>query len=689
MGKLRLVLVPAALVAASFVAGAQAESGMPLVFAANHGQAAPGVLFQARAPGLVASVRADGLELDLAGDPLRLAFRGAAASAAEGLEPRAARAHFLGAERAVRDVPTFARVRLSELHPGVALEVYEHAGRIEYDLVLAPHADPEGIALVLTGGGTSAIEATIDADGALCARSGAAVLRQLAPRAWQVAADGTRTDVGVRWVAHADGSFGFAVAPHERTGTLVVDPLLVFSAYVGGSNADEGSAVFVDEQGFTYVTGWARSVDFPVTGGGLLGPSRGKEGVVFKLGRDGRELVWATYFGGRDDDEGVALHVTATGETIVAGHTQSHDFPVTEKAFGREAAGGVDGFVLRLSADGSEIVFASYVGGSAEDTVAGLAVTASGQTTLAGTTRSRDFPVSSGSFCGTPRGARDAFVVRLDPLGERMVFSTLLGGADDDECRALAVDEEGCTYLVGRTLSHDFPTTLCALDRERCGPDAFVVKLSAGGRTLLYSTFLGGTGADEANGVAVDAERRAIVVGSTQSQDFPFDAGYRAPGRRDGFAVRLSTTGNALLHAVPLGGASADEALGVTLDAHGAAWVVGRTRSADLPLTRDALQKRLAGAADGFLVRLAGDDGRLLYASFVGGEGDDHLAAVHADRTGTAVVACGASSDVPVERRGPLAGKRRGPSDALVLRVDPRASAPSAGKPPLQAGLGF
>lgn len=698
MGKFRRSFLPVsatsvlALIAPSVFAGEARTPGgprVPILFAPNHGQFAPEVQFQARTPGLVASVLADGLHLDLDGVELGLRFVGADGSArAEGCEPQAARAHYLSGASAARTVPTYARVRLAGVVPGVDLELFERDGRLEYDLWLAPGASAEDMVLAVDG----ARACGIDAEGALWAAMKGRTLRQLAPVAWQATADGGCEPVACGWQDLGGGCFGFVLGPREPDAALVIDPVLVYGSHVGGSNADGASAILVDEDGAAYVTGWARSVDFPRLGT-PVGALRGKDAVVFKLAPDGRELVWATYLGGRGDDEGTAIALVTTsgeerGQVLVAGNTSSHDFPTTANALDRSASGGADGFVARLAADGSAIVFATLLGGSAEDTVTGLALTSSGQITLAGTTRSRDFPVSSASYAVEPRGARDAFLTRLDPRGERLVFSTRLGGSEDDEARGLAVDAEGCSYLTGRTESHDFPTTLGALDRDRCGTDAFVAKLSAGGRTLLYSTFLGGSGQDEGTAIAVDAERRAVVVGATQSLDFPFDAEVPPPGRKDGFAVRLSPSGNALQHATPLGGGSADEALGVALDALGTAWIVGRTRSADLPVSPDACRARLAGAADAFLVRLS-DRGERLYATFLGGEGEDELCGVHADRSDTAVVVCGSSSGISLEQRGALAGKRRGPSDAFVLLFDPRTSPPSAPAPGVKAGVGL
>ncbi len=672
-----------------------APPGLPILFTANQGQCSPEVLFQARIPGLVANLLADDLYFDLDGGDLdggdqdgaalRLRFVGAAAGArAEGQDPRAARMHFLEGSRALHSAATFGRVRLVGLYPGIDLEIGEREGRLEYDLLVAPGADERVIELELEG----AEQVAIDGTGALCASLGAERFRQLAPLAWQTGPDGWREALACSWRALLNGHFGFELAARTSGAELCIDPVLVYSSYVGGSNADVASSAFLDEQGAAYVTGWARSADFPLAGVSASGAARGQDAVVFKLGPDGRELLYATYFGGRGDDQGVAIRVGPEGEAIVAGTTRSEDFPTTENVYDREPAGGSEVFVLRLSADGAAIRFATLLGGSAEDTLAGLALGAGGEISVAGTTRSRDFPVSSWSVAFA-RGGRDAFVARLDPLGERLLYATRLGGSDDDEGRALAVDEEGCVYLTGRTESHDFPTTLGAFDRERRGADAFVLKLSGGGRTLLYSTLLGGSQQDEGLAIAVDSQHRAVVAGWTQSLDFPFDAGAAPLGRKDGFVVRLTEMGNALVHATPLGGGRADEALGVALDPLGAAWVVGRTRSRDLVVTGDAYQGKLTGAADAFLAHVSADEGRLLYATYLGGGGEDELCGVHCDRAGTGLALCGVSANIPAELRGALSGKYRGPSDAFVLRLDPRASGPITPADVMQSGIGL
>jgi len=657
--------------------GAQASAppaGTPLFFVENRGQCASEVRYLARAPGLTAALLGDGFALALGDEaPLRVRFLGAAPDArATGSEALATRVHYLVGERSDwrRDLVGYARVRLVGLYPGVDLELYHGAGGLEYDLVLAPGAALDELALVVEG-------ARVAPEGeGLRLGAGAESVLQRAPVAWQIEADGTRTALPCSWLPRADGSFAFDLAGRDPGRPAVIDPVLVYSTYVGGSGADQARGVFVDPDGQVYVAGWARSFDFP---GAPLEPGvrRGKEGVVFKLAAGGGELVYAAYFGGRGDDEACALRVDAQGQAHVTGTTQSADFPTTAHTFGRSHRGASDVFVLTLAADGASVLGSTLLGGTAEDEAVGLELLPDGSVVVAGTTRSRDFPSAFQALQPNARGGRDAFVARLDGELGALVCSTLLGGSDDDECRGLAVDASGNLYLAGRTLSHDFPTTEGAFDRHRCGPDAFVAKLGPEGGRLFYATFLGGSGADEAQAVAVDAEQRAVVVGVTRSSDFPFPPGAPAPALQDGFAVRLSTAGNALGYATRLGGASADEALGVCLDPFGAAFVVGRTRSADFPVRDGFGRARLEGAEDGFLVELSAEAGAPVRAGLLGGAGEDELCAVHLDAMGGGLAVAGWADGIALEQRGPLTGKRRGPADALVVRLDPRAPPPT------------
>lgn len=659
------------------------ELPAPILFAENAGQLDPAVLFQARIPGLVASVLADGFALELAGAKrgaaLRVRFEGAGPNARpEGLRRAAARAHFLtGSDPArwTRDVATWERVRVRGLAPGVDLELYESGGRVEYDLVLAPHADPAGLALVLEGAGA----AWIDAEGALACEVGGRTLVQRAPVAWQTDAAGARAGVRCAWRALGGARFGFDVAGRDPARALVIDPVLAYATHVGGTNADEARDVFVDASGAVYVTGWARSGNFPLGPRALDATQRQREGVVFKLAPDGRELVWATYFGGGGDDEGRALAVDGAGRVFVAGVTTSADFPTTWNAVQRAHRGAGDAFALELEANGSALVYATYLGGSGEDELEAAVLGPDGKLHVAGTTRSRDFPTTFQALWRENRGGQDVFAAKLDELGIGLCYSTLLGGSGDDQGLALDVGADGHAFLTGRTASFDFPTTDGALDRKKCGVDAFALELGVAGGALHWSTLLGGSSQDEGRAIAADGRGGVLVAGWTDSPDLGGDPAQRAhgPGRRDGFVVRLAEKGGALAACAFVGGGGADECLGLALGPDGAPWVVGRTSSKDLLLTPDALQPAHAGGLEAFVLRLDPATLAPVYASFAGGPGDDLLRAVHVDAQGRHVACAGWADDVPLERRGPLGGRKRGPSDALVVRLESGAPAPA------------
>ena len=234
-------------------------------------------------------------------------------------------------------------------------------------------------------------------------------------------------------------------------------------------------------------------------------------------------------------------------------------------------------------------------------------------------------------------------------------------------------------------MSPDFPTTDGAFDRSRSKSDAFVVKLDRACGTLLYSTLLGGSGHEEARAIAVDDQRRAVVCGWTDSDEFP--AGERGartanPGRRDGFVVQLSESGHALLAASTIGGGDADEALAVVLDARGGAWVAGHTSSPDFP------GAAARGGADAFLVAFDPSTWTITHAETFGGAGDDVFSSVHIDPSRRRLALGGWADDLPLERRGPLAGKKLGPSDAMVLLLELEA-APGTPLVGSASGAGF
>jgi hypothetical protein len=344
--------------------------------------------------------------------------------------------------------------------------------------------------------------------------------------------------------------------------------------------------------------------------------------------------------------------------------------------------------VAKLSSDGSTLSYSTYLGGSDRDVGRGIAVDRAGRAYVTGTTDSTDFPTAS-PLDGALGGGRDAFVAKLSPTGSTLSYSTYLGGSDRDVGRGIAVDRAGRAYVTGETFSTDFPTAN-PLDGTG-GFDAFVVKLSRDGRTLRYSTYLGGSGIDFGSGIAVDRAGRAYVTGTTGSTDFPTANPLQGTlgGGFDAFVAKLSRDGRTLRYSTYLGGSSSDVGsviitgcapeiisgsgddvgCGIAVDRAGRAYVTGLTVSTDFP-TANPLDGTLSGVFDAFVVKLSRDGRTLRYSTYLGGSDDDGGIGIAVDRAGSAYVTeLTRSTDFPTAN--PLDGTLGGGLDAFVVKILP------------------
>jgi hypothetical protein len=306
--------------------------------------------------------------------------------------------------------------------------------------------------------------------------------------------------------------------------------------------------------------------------------------------------------------------VDVSGSAYVTGTTGSTDFPITPNAFQTTSGGSADAFVSKLNAAGSALLYSTYLGGSGNNAgpgvfpplyLSGIAVDASGNAYVTGTTYSTDFPVTQNAFQTTSAGSADAFVSKLNATGSALLYSTYLGGIGDDYGFGLAVDTSGNTYVTGGTLSVDFPTTPGAFQTTFGGYiDAFVTKLNDTGSALAYSTYLGGSANDAGSGVAVNASGSAYVAGYTYSSDFPTTPGAFQTSLhpyQDAFVSKLNAAGSALVYSTYLGGNGAwqslgDQGNGIAVDDSGSAYVTGYTASSDFPTTPGAFQTVFGGA---------------------------------------------------------------------------------------------
>ena len=500
------------------------------------------------------------------------------------------------------NVPTYGRVKYQGLYPGVDLVYYgNQGGQLEYDFVVAPRADPSSILLAIDGAGrvgskqkaVSSGQSRIDSNGDLVVHmNGNDEVRFHKPVVYQEeesgARQGIRSSTAVnrqssidnrqlregRFILDAQNRVHFALGPYDRTRPLVIDPVLFYSTNLAGSSGASGTGIAVDSSGSAYVTGGTDSTDFPISTNALQ-----------------------AYLGGM-----------------------------------------ADCFVAKLNAEGSALVYSTYLGGSKGDSCLGIAVDSCGNAYVTGVTGSEDFPTVNpfqaiNKAAATISGEETAFVAKLNSTGSALVYSTYLGGSYQDLPGGIAVDSSGSAYITGWTLSTDFPTAhpfLATCNGCTGGGDAFVTKFDPAGTALVYSTFLGGSVSvfypytdfgSGAGSIAVDSSGNAYVTGGTRSTDFPtvnpVQAANHAPGGT-AFVSKFNPAGSALLYSTYLGGSLTDNGAGIAVDSSGNAYVTGSTCSTDFP-TVNPLQTSLSNACYAFVTKLNAAGSALVYSTYLGG----------------------------------------------------------------------
>jgi hypothetical protein len=349
---------------------------------------------------------------------------------------------------------------------------------------------------------------------------------------------------------------------------LVIDPLLVYSTYLGGDGSDAAFGIAVDAEGNAYVTGQTLSVNFPTASplDPFLDDVRRFDAFVTKLNPEGTAAVYSTFLGGSSSDLGAAIAVDSARSAYVAGSTNSPDFPTTPGAFSRVLKSPRGAFVLKLNGAGSALIYSTYLGGDTSDDARHIALGLDGCAFVSGITFSRDFPTTSGAVQrALGGGITDAFVTRLSPSGSDLVYSTYLGGSAEEFDSGIAVDAASNAYVSGTTSSSDFPTTPGAFQTTAPGGgDAFVTKLNPDGSAFVYSTYLGGRFSDSGGGLAVDADGNALVTGDSGSPDFPVVRPIQSAAGGGGqrarvFVTKLDAQGAGLLYSTQLGGSTFSE----------------------------------------------------------------------------------------------------------------------------------
>ncbi|HXM99991.1 MAG TPA: SBBP repeat-containing protein [Candidatus Dormibacteraeota bacterium] len=623
------------------------------------------------------------------------------------------------------NIPSYSRIKYTGVYPGVDLVFYGNQSRLEYDFVVAPGTDPSVIRMNLAG--TDHLRINARGDLVLSVSGGEVILQK--PVVYQQV-NGARHEIAGKYLLEGKHDVSFAVANYDRNESLILDPVLNYSSYLGGSSDDSGFGIAVDSQGDAFVTGTTFSTDFPTTTNAFnKGPlAVNTKGAVFvtELNPAGTQQFYSSYVAGSGGDSGLGIALDSTGKIYVTGQTFSINFPTTLNALkpGPLAANAAGtSFVFKidpaLSGTGS-LVYSSYLGGPNGDYGSAIAADSGGNAYITGFTKSvagsglTAFPTTSGAFQSSLSNTfGNAFLSRIDTTksgSASLIYSTYLGGNGANAANpasvgfgeggfGIAVDSTNAAYIVGITTSTNFPTTATTAFQATAPQAAtlgtiFVSKIdTSGGKTglasLLYSTYLGGEKADYGFAIALGPSNVAYVTGTTNSLNFPTFAGaFQRAGNASGAAfislVDTGQTGSASLkYSTFLGGTagSSSTAFGIRADAAGNAYVAGQTNSASFPVTSGAFQPKLApgAVADAFVSKLnpAGNGSiDLIYSTYFGGKGNgststDTVNAIAIDASNNAYfTGTTFSTNLPVfPNPGAFQTTLKGPSDAFVAKL--------------------
>lgn len=556
------------------------------------------------------------------------------------------------------DVPTYRSVRYQAVYPGVDLVYYGNQQQLEYDFVVQPGADAGQIRLRIGSGE----RLRLSPEGDLLIRTATGTLRQMRPVVYQERG-GVRRPVTGAYRLAANDLVSFAVGPYDRSLPLVIDPVLTYSSYLGGSLADQALNVAVDAEGNCYVCGYTASANFP----GQSGLQDYSDAFVVKLDATGTGIDYATFLGGSGSETASGIRVNSAGEVYLAGFTSSPDFPVMtplQSAY----QGQNDGFVAKLGPLGKSLVYSTYLGGGDQDAAIDVAVDAAGSTYVVGATQSGDFPAHN-PFSLPQTYAERGFISKLTPSGSALVYSSQLGETSGSKTWAVDVDADGNAY-IGGVATANFPWVNPINAPNPTLGTAFVAQVNASGTGFGYATPLRGCSA--VLDLKVDAGGSVYYVGSCEVGGFATPGAYQTVlrGPKDGFVSRISAGGTAILFSTYLGGSGIDELNSIDLDAEGNAYVTGGSTSADFPLEAP-LQNTNFGGAEGDLIvsKLSPTGTALSFSTYLGAAGSDVGSGIAADASGNVYVVGSTSSFAFPTFRAVQPTYGSGALDAFVLKI--------------------
>lgn len=516
-------------------------------------------------------------------------------------------------------LPRYSAIRYRNAYPGIDWVWHFLEGALEFQFELSAGADPAAIRMAFTG----ARELRLDSGGNLEV-DGESGMSYRRPEAWQDRG-GRRAAVPVAFRIDS-GVVAFEVGAHDPALPLTIDPVVLYSRYLGGAGYDAAYAVATDAAGSAYITGETNSVDFSSS----TGVTFARHAFVSKLSPDGTQIVFNVILASGGNDAGKAIALDGSGNVWIAGVAGGPGFPVTAGALSGASAGAEDAFIAKLNS-GGQVTYCTYLGGSGTDVATGLALDSSGNVYVAGYTSSINFPTSMGAPQMTQAGGTDAFLVKLGAGGTTIAYATLLGGAGNDAVNAVSVDSSGNACIAGRTDSANLPV-VNAVQPTYAGNgngNGLLACLNPAGTAWNTLTYLGGAGPSQANAMARDAAGNLYLAGDLYSTRSSSAGVYGA------FAMKLNTGGTSVAFTATLAGSGASSGTAIAVDSSGHIWVAGYTASVDFPVTGPPA---FAGYFDGFVTELSSDGSTRLFSRYLGGSGDDRCQGLAITTSGDTVV---------------------------------------------------
>ena len=691
-------------------------SNLPLRFEANRGQSETAAPFIARGTDAEFSVSPTDAQLVLRQSnggtaAARMRFVGAnPAARIYGDAEMPGKINYLAGDNPAQwqsGVPTFAKVRVEGVYPGINLVYYGNGRQLEYDFDLAPGVDPQTIAIRFDG----VEKIAVNPQGELIVSLNGGKVVQHPPVVYQNDGAARRIISGGYKLLDAH-TVTFAVGRYDPTRRLVIDPVLSYSTYFGGNYGNNIHALALDQDGFIYVAGETLATKITNAPSGFQTNFQGGiitgDAFVAKFDNSGTNLIYFTYIGGHADEAAYGIAVTG-GNAYITGGTESPDFPTSTNALYGHIGSKIlpqgfyfsDAFVAELNTNGSQLVYSTYLGGNGQDIGTAITVDTSGNAYVVGYTSSTNFPTTTNAMqrsllCTNSLYVNaNAFIAEIAPGGTNLNYCSYLGGTNNDAATAIALDRASAIYVAGYTSSTNFPIKNplpgCQFLNGYTNPpilpyyiqyanyDAFVAKFQPGFSNLVYSTFLGGTNNDLASGIAVDAAGSAYVVGSTTSPNYPYTnipAGFSTNLTSfvrtnlyyyyyflatNSFLTQIKWDGTNTIFggSLTFGGYGVDSANGVALDSSGNIFITGSATSTNFPVTPANLFGSLSPTnasanpyfqpttSDAFVIVFSNDFSGLIYSTYLGGNGiyyywgggNDSGNAIAVDTAGNAYVA--------------------------------------------------